>query len=333
MFSGGFTLDNLAEVAWWLMGIIYNNFYQKTCDLWNLAHQLDKPRRSDVTWTTGLVQGRSDFLDLQTQFLALAASIIITEPQVPEIICAWDSPSSHIHLPKTRRGTGFPEAVYDCIKPKHFICKHNRDLFDGFVMETQYVSVLRAWLSVNAWPPGLGRGYRSKWGGLRYVITPKAILSDADSICLKPCVNYLMDLAKTDPNVFCWTTWIEEEKINVGLCLFDMAKLNTMFFPLLSRIWWSTDHKDSTFVQTVRKAYPEYADALKLGLASKKTVNAERFATARKYGKIWNEDVAHYHAFKAEFRRGGQKALDAYDGMLSGLTESAKLQLAVRKYE
>lgn len=315
------------------MGLIHKNFYAKTLELWDLAHRLDKPIREDVTWTTGLVQCRSDFLDLQTQFLALAASIIITEPQVPEIICAWDSPSSFVQLSKTKRNTGFPEVIYDCIKPQHFTNEHNRDLFDGFVMETKYVSVLRSWLSINAWPRGLGRGYRAKWGGLRYVVTPRAVLSDADSVCLKPCLDYLMGLAEHDKDVFCWTTWIEDVKINVGLCVFDMAKLNTIFFPLLSRLWWATDHKDSTFVQTVRTAYPEYADMLKLGLASKQIVNAERFAAARKYGKLWNDNVAHYHFWKKEASRGGPVALDAYDEILNSLMDKAKLQLATRRYD
>jgi len=314
------------------MGALYNNFKTKTFALWEAAHKLKKPTRSDVCWTTGMVHGRSDFAELQIQFLALAASIIIVEPEVPEVICAWDSPLPYTDLTKHRRGTGFPEIVWDCMKPAPLISNHNQSLFQFYAAQTPYVSLFRSWLSVNAWCRGLGLGYRSKWGGLRYAVTPWAMLSDADTICLRPCVDFLMGKMREDPDVFCWTSHIEDDKINVGLVLLNMAKLNAMFFPLLSRIWWTTDHKDSTFVQAVRKAFPQMADALKLGLYDKRMANSERFAAARKYkGKAWSDETTHWHVWKREVSVGGKKALCAYERVLDDLLASAQEQLAAQE--
>lgn len=310
------------------MGQIYQNFQEKTFALWELAHQLKKPVRHDVCWTTGIVHGRSDYRELQIQFLALAASIIISEPAVPEIICAWDSPRPYSDLAKHRKGTGFPDVFWDCMKPAPLVSSHNRDLFQYNVAETPYVKVLRAGVSVNPWPQGLGFGYRSKWGGLRFATTPYALLSDADTICLRPCVQFFMDMAKTDPDVFCWTSHIEDDKVNIGLVLLDVPKLHTVFLPRLSRIWWTTDHKDSTFIQTVRKAFPDVADVLKLGLYSKQQANSEKYAAARKYhGKAWSDDTLHWHVWKREIARGGDKALADYGGVLDNLMASAKEQL------
>lgn len=311
------------------MGVIYKKFKKQTFELWNLAHQLKKPKREDVAWCTGIVQGRSDFKDLQTQVMALASSIIINEPTVPEIIIAWDSPQPFKHWKEGFRGTGFPEVIKDCINPKEPLVSHfHGDRFGYNKMDTKYVTVRRAWLSINGWCPGLGRGYRAKWGGLRYCIAPYGILSDADTICMEPCVDYLMSGPKKDPETFCWTTWIEPDKINVGLCVFNMVRLNAAFFPLLSRIWWGIDKKDSTFVQAVRRCVQNPDEHFRLGLMDKRKVNSERFAAAKKYGKkAWSEDTMHYHAWKREVSQGGDKFVKLYGSILDQLKDKAQEQL------
>jgi hypothetical protein len=311
------------------MGVIHNAFSTKIRELWDLAHRLDKPRSTAVTWTTGIVPGRANYEDLQAHFLALAASIIVCEETVPEIICAWDSPAGYTSPHAPSPPLGFPRLLADAVKAAQAQQPTGLPCLRDYVLQTKYVSLLRAWLSINAWPPGLGRGYRAKWGGLRYVTTKYGILSDADTICLKPCVDYLLGLTTDQPDVFCWTSFIGPWRINVGLCLFDMHKLNAFFFPLLSRIYWRTNRKDSTLVQAVRKAFPESIEQLKLGLSDKRRVNAEKHAPARATGHVWNPEVMHYHAWKGEFRQGGQRALDDYGDMLDQLILSAKTQLGL----
>jgi len=312
------------------MGFIYDQFYSKATELWKAAHQLDKPTTDKLSWTFGFVKGRMDLVDLETHAIVLISSIIINEPMVPKIICAWDSPIS-FHRHAKDRLPFYPTRLLqlcDGYDPKYL---SKRELpFPLFCLKTRYADIHRSTLSVNSWPYSLGLGYRAKYLGIRYSTSEWSVISDVDMLNLDACTPYLLANIDCDPSAFCWSTYYGPDEwgnpaMNVGLCVYNTAKYNNIFLPRLNSIYWKCHRQDSRFVPTVHREFPDQAENLRVRILDKSIVNAEKFAPCRKVGPTWVEGrTANYHAWKGEIARNKDGFGKFYGGVLDQLIAKAK---------
>lgn len=312
------------------MGIFYKTFENKVRKVWKIAHSLNKPVDESLPWTMGLIKGRSDFSDLQVHTAALISSIIINEPVVPKIICAWDLPID----PNTtkwdykKRCDIYPVyllSLFDKFS-MDFLLKKN--IFSCYEMNTKYVDMYRSGFSVNSIPIGLALGYRSKYLGLNYVIHQShAIMSDVDTICTRPCVGYLKEQIAKNPNTFCLTNWYNETDVSVGLVVFNMNKYRNVFFPLLNRMFWEIKRQDAKFIPRMLDKHPEYKDILDLRVFDGTMINAEKYYRKIPRNNVWKDDkTAHYHAWKGELKSNPEEFKEHYNKILDDLIDKARDQ-------
>ena len=66
-------------------------------------------------------------------------------------------------------------------------------------------------------------------------MTPHAVISDMDAICVAPCVKYLEEQIAVDPETFCITNWYNDIRLSVGLCVYNLAKYRNVFEPLITK--------------------------------------------------------------------------------------------------
>ncbi len=265
------------------MGGFHKAFYDRAKDLFEKANKLDKPIRDDVTWTIGLLNGRNDYLDSQTHVLALVASIIINEPVVPRIICAWD----------TWLGMDPPK-----------------------IESTKYLKVTRSPYR-TVWDEKFSAGYRAKYLGLNLVETPYGIMSDLDTICLKPCVDRYLDEAKKRPEIFCWSNYKDRKYINSGFCLFNMEKYFSIYLPAIMRNYWTLPKKDSEFVKYLQRI--GFRDELTIGTIKEDSFIASKFWFCDKRNDKFDENTSIYHAWKGDIKRGEDKFYEFYYKILGSL--------------
>ncbi len=304
------------------MGVFFDTFSDQIADLWAAAHALDKPLHPRITWTSGIINGKGDFKDLQAHGIALAASIIIYSPVVPRIVFGWDTASDFNQLAKDQhrlestyplwmlsRFAGFSQ---DMVAPER--------LFESHAINSRYVSLFKSPLSINPWPYSLGLGYRAKYLGMQCAMTSHAVISDIDTICVAPCVDYLNEQITKDPQTFCITNWYDDNELSVGLCVYNVLKYRLTFLPLLLKHFWTSHRRDSSFVQHVRKLEPDYRDVLDLRLMNRNKISTERFYRDRVRKNYWTDETMHYHAWKGEMRRNRDGFLAYYQSVLDGLS-------------
>lgn len=307
------------------MSIFFDTFKDRVKELFIVASKLDKPIDSSITWTAGLIKGRADFLDLQVHAAALAASIIITEKVVPPIIFAWDCLyDASRFIFKKEKDPKPKEEYYPYYLLNLFNSRESSSLMYSHLSEcyergNKYVTIYRSPLSNNPWPYSLGLGYRAKYLGLEYVVTPNAIMSDIDTICIQPCLEYLKEQISLDPNTFCLTNWYNEKWVSVGLCIFNMFKYRMIYKPYLNRMAWDTYRADSTFIQSIREKFPHIIHELDIRLFDKNMINAEKFSICTKRGNIADGTTAHYHAWKGEMAADMDGFLEYYSHILDEL--------------
>jgi hypothetical protein len=307
------------------MGIIYDNFKDKVLNLWNLASKINKPIHPTITWTCGIIKGRADFLDLQVQGLALAASIIITEPVVPKIIIGWDSPidPNTTRRDNNRRIQLFPQYLLRAMPDWKEEYLEDEYYYKPFKFKTKYLDLHRSALSVNPQPYALGLGYRSKYLGMNYVTTKYGIISDIDTICLNPCIPYLEANINTSPETFVWTNHITDINMSVGLCIYHMNKYRNIFLPKLYDIYWETHRQDSRFVPEVLRDFPETKNDLDIKIFDGEILNSEKFYKHIPRKNYFVEGkTTHYHSWKREYKSAG--FIPFYDKILSDLKEQCE---------
>ena len=293
------------------MGWFHTTFHNQIAEIWNFARSLDKPVHPTITWTSGIINAKGDLDDLQTHALALASSIIIQHDVVPKIIFGWDCPVTSSELSKSEnlRRQLFPHLLMrslDC-EPTYYI-------------DHRHLLLLRSPYSI-AWPYSLGMGYRAKYLGAQASLTTHTIVSDIDTICVKPCIPYLESEIDIDPNTFCITNWYDDVNLSVGLCVYNTAKFRNIFWPLLTRCHWSSHRRDGTFIQHVRRTFPEYKDILDIRLMNRNKISTERFWKSRVRKNYWTEKTMHYHAWKGEARKDKDGFHDYYQSVLDSLMQ------------
>lgn len=305
------------------MGLIYDNFKDRVLRLWNEANRLEKPIHSNITWTYGLIHGKADFLDLQVQGLALAASIIITEPLVPKIICSWDSPRDPTSTRKDNaaRISDYPQYLLRAMPSWEEKCLRRDNYYGSFKFTSKYFDLHRSPFSVSAYPNSLAMGYRSKYLGMNYVTTPYGIISDIDTISLENCIPYLELKIRESPDIFVWTNHQTDTNLSVGLCLYHMEKYRNIFLPRLYNIYWSTHRQDSRFVPEVITAFPETKNILTVGLFDGEILNSEKFYRNIHRGNNFKEGkTTHYHSWKREYQgRNATEFIPFYKNILDML--------------
>ncbi len=304
------------------MGIIYDNFKDKVLHLFKQACTLDKPTHPDITWTCGLIRGRADFLDMQVQGLALAASIIITEPVVPKIIYSWDSllDATTTRKDNKTRIHYFPLYILRAFPDWNEDYLGRTDDYRSYKLTSRHFDIHRSALSVNAQQFSLATGYRSKYLGINYVTTKYGILSDIDTISLNPCVPYLETKIQESPDTFVWTNHITERNMSVGLCIYNMKKYRNIFLPKLYNIYWHTDRQDSQFVPTVLREFPRLKTDLDIKLFDGEIINSEKFyKVIKRNNRFVDGKTAHYHSWKREHF--SSEFVPFYDNILNTLQE------------
>lgn len=313
------------------MGIFAQEFGTRVVNLWHLAHSLNKPIANDITWAVGICNGRTDFADLQAHGIALASSIIINEPVVPRIMIGWDTHINYNDLyqrgAEKLRKDFYPHFMLSLFPaPEIKKAKYTYEpLF--YTRETKYALIAKNSQCIGGHPYGLGLGYRAKYLGMEYVTTQHAVLSDIDTICLRPCIEQIRSEIKKNPKTFCLTSWYDEKYLSVGLCVYNMAKYRMLYKPLMNRMNWNLQHADSEFVQAVRRQYPRSARHLDLRLIEKDLLNTEKFYQCMKRENFWNDDkTAHYHAWKGELRKNKAGFIKFYGDILSDLERNAQCQ-------
>ncbi|MCP3683485.1 MAG: hypothetical protein GY861_12430 [bacterium] len=267
------------------MGVFYDTYYNRVVDLFEKANKLDKPIRDDVTWAVGMINGRNDYLDSQCHVLALVASIIINEPVVPRIICAWEVV-----------GKEAPFVIED----------------------TKYFKLCKSPFSVKPYPGRLGLGYRAKYLGLNLVKTPYGIMSDIDTVCVKPCIDKYMDKTKQHPNVFCWTNYKDRRCINSGFVVFNMQKYFSCYLPAIMQNYWNLPHRDSEFIKFLQNDN-ELRDKLTIGVIKDKKFICTKFWWSARRDDEFDENTSIYHAWKGDIKKGEDKFYEFYDGILKEL--------------
>jgi hypothetical protein len=290
----------------------------------------DKPIHPDITWTVGLLNGRGYYCDLQIQGLALASSIIINEPVVPKIIIAWDTPNDSTTLSQNvnKKLDQYPRIMINAFDRTTASEKIATEKFgDNFNFENKYVKLVRSWLSVNPQQWSLGLGYRSKYLGINYVTTKYGIISDVDTVCIKPCIEKLMNGVYESPDTFCFTGWHNETWVTVGLCIYNMFKYRNFFFPYLCNEAWTLPRQDSRFIKTIIDRNPQLKDILDIKTFDGK-LSAEKLSTNTRRNNIWDEErTMHYHAWKGETRKNPTEFFKIYNKILDDLKTSAISQL------
>jgi hypothetical protein len=312
------------------MSIYYDTFKNKIQSLWAKAITLDKPIHKDITWTCGVVKGRADFNDLQLHGLALATSIIIKEPVVPKIIIGWDTYlSTNDFLVNSKlKETHYPNLLLSSFDDPGLLHERYRYVPEFFQRSNKYVELRRHPFSISAHPYGLGHGYRVKYHGLEYVTTPYGIMTDIDTVCTKPCLEYLQSVINIKPDTFCLTNKIGEKWASVGLCVFNMLKYNMIYKPHWYKMAWETHRADSTFIPSVLEKFPEVRDQLDVRLFDGTMINAEKFFTCPQRGNIWNDEkTAHYHAWKGEIDSNPSGFVDFYNKIIDDLEADLNQQL------
>ena len=308
------------------MGIFHDQFHKQVRQIWDLAHQIEKPIHPDLTWTCGLIHGKGDFHDLQTHGMALAASIIIHSKVVPRIFIAWDTPVEFDTLVESGRARRkyYPAHLmrgFDAFNES--MVKDAKPPFACYKLQSPYVTLQRSSRSINTWPWGLGRGYRAKHLGMQYVMTRHAIVSDIDTICVAPCIEYLDEQIAIDPDTFCITNWYNSRFLSVGLCVYNVEKYRGTYLPLLNRDYWTSWRVDSSFVQFVRNNHPEYADTLDLRIMDKNKISAERFSRSKARKNDWTPGTMFYHAWKGEAVKDPEGFTSYYQQILNDLEDEA----------
>jgi len=261
----------------------YDTFHSRVNKLFEKANELDKPLRDDVTWAIGLLNGRNDYADSQCHILALVASIIINEPVVPKIVCAWDTWKEE-NPPK--------------------------------IKDSKYLSVCKSPFG-TVWPDKFSAGYRAKYLGLNVVKTPYGIMSDLDTICVKPCVDKYMDKVKENPDIFCWTNYMDKKNINSGFVVFNMDKYFRYYLPAIMRNYWTLPMKDSQFIKHLQKN--GLKEKLTISVVRDKSFIAEKFWWSEKRNDEFDEKTSIYHAWKGDVKRGEDEFYEFYDGILKNL--------------
>lgn len=306
------------------MGVFFDTFNEKIKLVWDVANQMDKPVNGNLTWTVGIINGRCDFKDLQAHGAALMASIIINEPVVPKIICAWDTPSAST---TTARNLKARRRIYPM-----YLLRLFDEFEEGFLMksniykcnhlQTKYVSLCRSGWSVNPYPGGLGLGYRAKYLGLNFVKTSHAIMSDIDTICANGCCEYVQNEIDKDPSTFCLTNHFDRNNVSVGLVAFNMEKYRQTYLPYWHEAFWELPHADAKHIQYIRHHFPHLKNELDLRLMDKNVINTERYHRSKPRKNDWVDDKSsHYHAWKGELKDnpGGFKMF--YNQILDALIE------------
>lgn len=311
------------------MGIFFDTFSKRIRNLWVQANELDKPIHDSLSWTFGIIRGRGDFQDLQAHGIALASSIIIQHDTVPKIICGWDCrfPYNQAILPEYK--ANFPKFMIDRFPPLQF--GRSKQMFDNHVYtrSRKYMDLHRSTFSISPYPYANGLGYRAKYLGIDYVTTSHAVISDIDTICTRPCVDYFDDEIAKDPNTFVLSSYEDRRFLSVGLCIYNMQKYRNIFKPYLQKMAWSLPHWDSAFVKCVANKYPEIAPHLNVRIFETGRINTERFDQSKVRANFWDDEkTAHWHAWKGDMRANPKAFLDAYDGILSNLENKIKEQLS-----
>lgn len=303
------------------MGLIHDRFGDRVQELWSQARQLKREKHHGLTWTCGVMKCRDDFLDLQTQGLALAASILIHHEVVPEIIFSWDVqvPYDATARDKDLRLKYYPLYLLRAFPQFDENMLERTQLRSCYAMEDGCLKLYRSPLSVNPWSWGRGQGYRSKYLGMQFATTSHAIISDIDTICTRPCIDYLTDQIAIDPSTFCLTNWHNEKNLSVGLCVYNVAKYRLLFLPLLQRMHWQTKRADSTFIPSVLQKFPEFADQLDIRLFCRNKINVEKFHKNSTRQNYWTDESAVYHAWKGEFVRDEEGFFKYYESILDDL--------------
>lgn len=303
------------------MGLFYDSFNSQISRLWDFANKTAKPIHPSLSWTSGIINCKGDFLDLQSHGIALASSVIIQSDVVPQIFFGWDSVYDYevlAHSEKLRRKT-YPLYMMRRFEGFNEEMVAAKKLFDCYELKTRYVNLNKASLSVNTWPTTLAIGYRAKYLGMPYVMTEHAIVSDIDTVCVAPCVEYLDDQIKVDRSTFVITNWYNHIFLSVGLCVYNVHKYRNVFLPLFYRDYWRSWRQDSSFVQFVRNNHPEFADTLDLRLMDKNKISTERFYRSKARKNYWTPDTMIYHAWKGESKRNEKGFLDYYQQILDDL--------------
>jgi len=320
------------------MGIISENFNEKIKEIWKIANQLDKPINNNLSWTFGIIKGRTDFEDLQAQGAALMSSIIINEKTVPKIICGWDVPTDtrSIRRDPERKFQLFPKYLLNLFEdfnldflkvPEPIKLKIDHVSNSYNYLSNKYVSLHRSGLSVNPTVSMLGLGYRAKYHGLNYVRTPYAIMSDIDTVCTNECTDYIQEEINKNTETFCLTNYYDDSNVSVGLVVFNMKKYREIYLPLWYENFWRLPHADSKFIQTIRKKFPEHAEELDLRLMDRNIINTEKYYKDIHRKNVWVDNKsAHYHAWKGEIRSNPEKFLNFYDKILTDLLQKGKEQ-------
>jgi len=263
------------------MGRYYDTYYNRVVSLFDKASKLDKPIREDVTWTLGLIDGRNDFDDSQCYVMALVASIVINEPVIPKIVCAWEG----------------AEPVK--------------------IKENKYFKLYKSPVSVRPYPDRFSLGYRAKYLGLNIVDTPYGIMSDLDVVCLKPCIDKYMNEVKKNPDIFCWSNYKDRKAINTGFCVFNMKKYFRDYLPAIMRKYWTLPKRDSEFIKHLQ--HNGLKEKLTIGLVRDSDFIGTKFWWSDKRDDKFNKNTSIYHAWKGDIKRGEDKFYKFYDSILDGL--------------
>ncbi len=267
------------------MSRFHDTFHTRVKSLFEKANDLDKPVRDDVTWTIGLLNGRNDYLDSQTHVYALVSSIIINEPVVPKILLVWD----------TWKKEDPPE-----------------------IKDSKYLKVYQSPFR-TVWPDKFSAGYRAKYLGLNMVKTPYGLMSDLDTICVKPCVDKYMNKAKESPEIFCWTNYKDKKAINSGFVVFNMDKYFRHYLPAVMRNYWTLPMRDSEFIKHLQKN--GLKEKLTIGLIRDNKFIGTKFHWSNRRNDKFDETSSVYHAWKGDIKKGEDKFYDFYDGILDELEE------------
>lgn len=306
------------------MGVIYDNYREQISELWNMANKLDKPLRTDVTWTYGIIHSRGDWLELQAHAAALSASIIICEDVVPQIVIAWDCPVSQNTMkyrPKLR-ASSYPAFLMSQFDEHDDSFLENSNIYKCTKYETRYVSLNQSAFSVNLFPVALSQGYRAKYLGMNYVTTPYGIITDVDTICIKPFLDYAMGEVG---DAFCTTNYCDQIQLGAGFCIYEMERYRKYFLPYLMRDWWQLIRQDSRHLQELRLWHEDLRDVLTINTKlDGSIVCAEKFYMNKRRGNLWSEDTAFYHAWKGEPRANKERFLEYYGHILNSLKEKAE---------
>jgi len=310
------------------MGFIYQNFALSVLELWEKASKVNnKNIHSDLTWTFGIMNGNShDFLDLQVHALALASSIILTERVVPKIICCWDIPYSYSSLKKdSEKEKYYPSFLFEAFKVPHKDFFH-KEFRRCYRLSSKYFDLHRSSLSVNGFPYKIGIGYRAKYLALNYVQTPYGIMTDADTICLRPTIEYLMQEVNKNPDSFCWSAFWDEVKnqLNVGLNIYNMNLYRNLYLPKMNENYWNLPRGDVYFLGSVFHKYPELKNKLKIQLLDYELISVGKFKPYVMAGNkttFNTERSMHYHGWKEEYRSNPTGFIKTFNEILDNLKE------------